>query len=393
MILKTLPGTASHDGTDAGLVHAEPIGDSELRLAVALAALVFLAAPSFAQPPALRRVYSAAADAPGSCIGSQQGQVWINTTSGLRWVCDGASYVAIQYPGGGGAAWGSITGTLSAQTDLQTALDAKEPSGAFSGIGACAANQWASTLNDTAAPTCTQPAFSNLSGAATDAQIPNTITLDNLTQVTTRAISDTTGTLAMGRGGTDNTTAPDDNVLVGSGSAWVLKAVNDCQGAGKALTYTASSNTWGCNTISGGSGPVTVRLAADSALSTTTKTNLTGMSFALAANTSYSWRCNMFTTANATTVGVQFALTFGGTVTAVRGMFQGPGAATTLLWITDTTFQLDFNPTASQGNVAGMVTLSGTIEVSGTGGTLQFQHGSETATLTTVQRGSWCSLF
>jgi hypothetical protein len=29
--------------------------------------------------------------------------------------------------GGGGASWGSITGTLSAQTDLQTALDGKQP--------------------------------------------------------------------------------------------------------------------------------------------------------------------------------------------------------------------------------------------------------------------------
>lgn len=76
------------------------------------------------------------------------------------------------------AAWGSITGTLSAQTDLQTALDAKEASGAFSGVGACAANQWASTLNDGASATCTQPGFSNLSGAATDAQIPNTITVE-----------------------------------------------------------------------------------------------------------------------------------------------------------------------------------------------------------------------
>ena len=28
--------------------------------------------------------------------------------------------------GGGGAAWGSVTGTLSSQTDLQTALDAKQ---------------------------------------------------------------------------------------------------------------------------------------------------------------------------------------------------------------------------------------------------------------------------
>lgn len=33
---------------------------------------------------------------------------------------------AIANLGGGGGAWGSITGTLSSQTDLQTALDAKQ---------------------------------------------------------------------------------------------------------------------------------------------------------------------------------------------------------------------------------------------------------------------------
>lgn len=91
---------------------------------------------------------------------------------------DGYAWVRLDSAGGGAAAWGDITGTLSAQTDLQTALDGKEASGTFSGVGACAANQWASTLNDTAAPSCTQPGFSNLSGAATDAQVPNTITID-----------------------------------------------------------------------------------------------------------------------------------------------------------------------------------------------------------------------
>jgi hypothetical protein len=40
-----------------------------------------------------------------------------------------------------------------------------------SGTGACPANQWASTLNNGAAPTCTQPAFSNVSGTATDSQL------------------------------------------------------------------------------------------------------------------------------------------------------------------------------------------------------------------------------
>jgi len=36
--------------------------------------------------------------------------------------------------GGGSAAWGSITGTLSAQTDLQTALDNKLDDTQFSGL-------------------------------------------------------------------------------------------------------------------------------------------------------------------------------------------------------------------------------------------------------------------
>lgn len=43
----------------------------------------------------------------------------------------------------------------------------------------------------------------------------------------------------------------DDNLLLGSGTVWQLKALTDCQGTGKAVTFTASSNTFGCNTISG----------------------------------------------------------------------------------------------------------------------------------------------
>ena len=50
---------------------------------------------------------------------------------------------------------------------------------------ACSANQF---VNDTAANgdlTCAQPAFTDLSGAATDAQVPNTITVDLATVATT----------------------------------------------------------------------------------------------------------------------------------------------------------------------------------------------------------------
>lgn len=48
----------------------------------------------------------------------------------------------------------------------------------YSGVGSCGANTWANVLNDNAAPTCAQPGFGNLSGTATDGQIPNNITID-----------------------------------------------------------------------------------------------------------------------------------------------------------------------------------------------------------------------
>ena len=43
------------------------------------------------------------------------------------WWESGTADADLVAKGGGGAAWGGITGTLSDQTDLQSALDAKEP--------------------------------------------------------------------------------------------------------------------------------------------------------------------------------------------------------------------------------------------------------------------------
>ncbi|HEY4682744.1 MAG TPA: hypothetical protein VIH17_05785 [Candidatus Acidoferrales bacterium] len=50
---------------------------------------------------------------------------------------------------------------------------------AYSGVGACAANTWASTLTRNAAPTCTQPGFSNLSGSAARGQLPAQVVYDD----------------------------------------------------------------------------------------------------------------------------------------------------------------------------------------------------------------------
>lgn len=60
----------------------------------------------------------------------------------------------------------------------------------------------------------------------------------------------------VAKGGTGVTTSPDDNILVGNGSVFQLKALTNCTGTGKAVTYDVSSNTFGCNTISGATPPI-----------------------------------------------------------------------------------------------------------------------------------------
>jgi hypothetical protein len=67
-----------------------------------------------------------------------------------------------------------LTGDLggTAVSPTVPGLAGKQAAGSYSGVGACAANTWASTLGASAAPTCTQPAFSNISGTAAVGQIP-----------------------------------------------------------------------------------------------------------------------------------------------------------------------------------------------------------------------------
>lgn len=88
-----------------------------------------------------------------------------------------------------------------------------------------------------------QPSFSNISGTAS---------------LTTQV----TGTLPVANGGTNLTTATDDNVMVGNGTTWQSKAVPDCQDSGgNHLNYTASTNTFSCGTT-GGSATITVGTTA-----------------------------------------------------------------------------------------------------------------------------------
>jgi hypothetical protein len=134
------------------------------------------------------------------------------------------------------------------------------------------------------------------------------------------------------------------------------------------------------------------RLTADDARSVTAYNDVSGMNFTLAANTTYVVQFNLMVTSNATTVGVQYQLTFGGTITRSDWNLLHYSSATAMGMIqvtNDTSSPFTFAATASGGTVGHQNQIVGTIEVGASGGTLQLQHASETASLTTILRGSY----
>lgn len=66
------------------------------------------------------------AQSPVSPIGPVATQFYYDTSDSSHWTHDVRGYFKLNTGGGGGGTWGSITGTLSNQIDLQAALDAKQ---------------------------------------------------------------------------------------------------------------------------------------------------------------------------------------------------------------------------------------------------------------------------
>jgi hypothetical protein len=93
--------------------------------------------------------------------------------------------------GGGGGGGGTVIPCAGCVDDASLA-------NAYSGVGSCAATKFATTLTRNAAPTCTQPNFTDLAGTATAAQEP-------------------LATLLAGRAGTGNDTTLSTDGTVNNG--------------------------------------------------------------------------------------------------------------------------------------------------------------------------------
>jgi hypothetical protein len=269
--------------------------------------------------------------------------------------------------GGGSASWGGITGTLSSQTDLQAALDGKAATShshvdaeipnsitidAATALSAnptdCAANQFATAIAANGNLTC---------AALTDADVPNTITVNTAATAT-----------ALSANPTDCTSGQFANAIDASGNL-----------------------TCGTPAGGGGSGPTVLRTAADVANSTTTFQTVTGLSMSIAAAGTYIFECRLAVFAAATTTAPQLAIT-GPTSSAIDVTVQQATTATAVHNAVVTAFDTNVNPATGILTPGGPALISGSF-VATAAGTFAVRLRSEVAaSAVTVKRGGWCEV-
>lgn len=192
-------------------------------------------------------------------------------------------------------------------------------------------------------------------------------------------------------------------VIVSKAGATVgtRKQLNLIEGANVTLTMADDAANDRVNVTvaaAGGATALTGRVSADVSTSSTTLGDITGLaSFTLAANTNYRVRAVLYVTTNAATVGIHFGFNFTGTLTygwlgheanpvAASGQPGGGGVAN---GATATNNAKIVATTAGPATSGALVELVGLIEVGASGGTYSFRFASETATSTTVKRGSF----
>lgn len=139
----------------------------------------------------------------------------------------------------GGGVWGTITGLLADQTDLQTALDAKVPTTRTVNGSALSSNVTISTITGNAGTATTLQTARNINGVSFDGSADITVTAAGST------LSDT---VPIAKGGTGATTAADARTALGLGTM----AVQNSDTA--AITGGAISGIYLFNMLNNGSG-------------------------------------------------------------------------------------------------------------------------------------------
>lgn len=299
-------------------------------------------------------------------------------------------------PGEGGAAWGDITGTLSAQTDLQTALNGKQASGSY------AAATHTHAISDT---TGLQTALDGKQAAGSYAAATHSHAIADVTGLQTaldgkqasgsyaaathsHAISDTTGlqTALDGKAAsshTHNASAIDAGTVatarLGSGTANSTTFLRGDQtwAAPPAVAYTHVSKSSGATTTGANTTPVSV----------------SGASFSYEANSTYRIWVMGRVNSTAATTGISMHFDLSSAVTAIDFQnIHALAAGTTGTLTGGYTIADDTSAGTSSGVPAGPldvpITGWGLLVTGANTGTAQLRVRSETTAVTELMAGA-----
>lgn len=249
--------------------------------------------------------------------------------------------------GDGGVSWGAITGTLSAQSDLQTALNTKVTSAfgisAGSGLSGGGALTASVTLSLSATPSTAHVGVA-VSGQLTAAGSPitatGTVTIGMQTSsVTAGTYGNTTAVPVVTFNQFGQATAASNvaiNFPAGGATALVVQDEGNVQGtvsvvnfAGSGVTAAATGGT-ALVTINAGGGadPWTYAILGSQFRTTFTAAQLIGLGFVPAANTRYEFEFHIWTRAQAATTGPRVGIAWPTGLTDGVGSIEAASSGT-----------------------------------------------------------------
>lgn len=160
---------------------------------------------------------------------------------------------------------------------------------------------------------------------------------------------------------------------------------------GQALAWNATSSQWEPQTISGGGGGFNKLVkTTDTSNSTTTAVNVSELTFAMSANTSYMFHFYLICDSAATTAGIQLGLNGPASPTLVMATIVGWTSATAIATTGITAYETYQANTASAGTTKRLFEIYGIIQNGANAGDFYIRLKSEVAgSAVYVRAGSW----